>query len=170
MTETVFYNRRGEIVAPQAGAVIRPRQAVYALLVQAGHVLLIWPNFTNGIPDLPGGGIDAGENEDQALAREWVEETGAAFPAEAQEVTAARYRHVRGFHAEEDAEFWIYEQSFRLYRHNAPVTAGRWVNPEGHQAGWEPLATLTTLPLNRAHWLAVERWLPILGLAVVKNT
>jgi len=162
VTDTVFYNRRGAIVTPPPGAIIRPRRAIYALLVQSAHVLLIWPNFTNGIPDLPGGGIDAGETPDEALLREWVEETGGVFPAEAREVTAARHQHVRGFHAEEDAEFWIYDQSFRLYQHDAPVSAGRWVNPEGHQAGWEPLATLPSLSLNRAHWLAVAKWLPVL--------
>ncbi len=169
MTDTVFYNRRGEAVTPPPGAIIRPRRAIYALLVQSGHVLLIWPNFTKGIPDLPGGGIDAGETPDEALYREWLEETGGSFPADAQEVMAARYQHVRGFHAEEEAEFWIYDQSFRLYRHEAPVSAGRWVNPEGHQAGWEPLISLSKLPLNRAHWLAVAKWLPLLGWAMGEN-
>lgn len=163
MTDHVFYNRQGVVVVPEPGAIIRPRQAIYALLVQADHVLLIWPTFTNGIPDLPGGGIDPGETPDQALRREWLEETGQAFPAAA--TMLADYRHTRGFHAEENGEYWIYDQSFRLYRHTAPVTAGRWPNPEGHEASWESLAALLTLPLNRAHWLAVHSWLPQLGLA-----
>ncbi len=162
MSENIFYNRLGAVVVPEPGAVVRPRRAIYALLVQSEHVLLIWPNFTNGIPDLPGGGIDPGETPDGALRREWLEETGLAFPETA--ALRAEYRHTRGFHAEDQGEFWIYDQTFRLYCHEAPVTPWRWRNPEDDVASWEPLAALANLPLNRAHWQAVRNWLPQLGL------
>lgn len=159
MSGHVFYNRHGAIVTPPPGAVIRPRRAVYALLIRQEHALLIWPGFTNGIPDLPGGGIEPGENLDTALRREWQEETGASFPAHA--VHAATHQHIRGFHAECDGEFWIYDQTFHLYRDHTPLPAARrWPNPEGNSASWEPVAHLPALRLNRAHWHAIARWLP----------
>lgn len=161
MTDTIFYNRHGAVVVPPPNAVIRPRTAIYALLIQSGYGLLIWPERASGVPDLPGGGIDLGETEDAALRREWREETGLAFPEAA--VLRADYRHVRGFHADLDGEFWVYDQRFRLYQHDAPAIARQWRNPEGDQASWTPVAALPRLPLNRAHWEAVSRWLPLLG-------
>jgi hypothetical protein len=71
---------------------------------------------------------------------------------------------VRGFYADHRNEFWIYDQTFRLYHFPNHVKIGhRWLNPEGGTAGWVAMASLPKLPINRAHWCAIPTLLS--GLA-----
>lgn len=150
-----FYTRHGHEIIPSKGAVIRPRRGVFALAQTSQNVLLVWPEFTKGVGELPGGGIEDGETIDQALEREWNEETGLDFSC--LHGPLKEYHHVRGFFAEDMDEFWIYDQTFRLYDFVVSVTTGdKWRNPEGDLAGWEKIAKLRHERINRAHWLAIR--------------
>jgi 8-oxo-dGTP pyrophosphatase MutT (NUDIX family) len=105
------------------------------------------------VPELPGGGIEDGETLDEAIKREWAEETGIAFNVKG---PFLRFQHVRGFYADDRNEFWIYDQTFRLYHSLDHVKIGqKWLNPEGGTAGWEAIASLPQLLINRAHWCAI---------------
>ena len=54
----------------------RPRQGAYGILVNEGRIACVQVGFTKFTYDLPGGAIEAGETPEQALKREFVEETG----------------------------------------------------------------------------------------------
>tara|TARA_R110002072_G_scaffold123977_3_gene259338 strand:+ start:7043 stop:7534 length:492 start_codon:yes stop_codon:yes gene_type:complete len=59
---------------PQAGMIYRRRPGAYAIILRGdGKILVVRTRY--GI-ELPGGGIEAGEEPPQALAREMMEETG----------------------------------------------------------------------------------------------
>lgn len=64
--------------APEPGVKYRDRPAVFGIAERDGKIAVI--RITRlGVPpfhDLPGGGIEPGESEARALAREFVEETG----------------------------------------------------------------------------------------------
>jgi 8-oxo-dGTP pyrophosphatase MutT (NUDIX family) len=106
-----------------------------------------------GVPELPGGGIEEGETLDEAIKREWAEEVGIAFDVQG---PLQRFQHVRGFYADDRNEFWIYDQTFRLYHYLDRVDVGqKWLNSEGGTAGWEAIASLPELSINRAHWCAI---------------
>jgi 8-oxo-dGTP pyrophosphatase MutT (NUDIX family) len=161
MTPTIFYDRYGNVVTPTQQSIIKPRQGVFVLARAAQAVLLVWQEFTRGIPELPGGGIDPGETADQATSREWAEETGIGFDLEG---PLKEFRHTRGFFAEDKNEFWIYDQTFRLYHFTgAVVTGSKWRNPEGDLVGWEKITVLPKLPINRAHWCGIIELMPELG-------
>jgi len=160
----IFYDRNGRVVTPDAQSIVKPRRGVFALAVAAENsaAMLSAEACAPGVPELPGGGIEDGETLDQAIRREWAEEVGIAFNVEG---PLEQYQHVRGFYADDRNEFWIYDQTFRLYRFLDEVELGhKWLNSEGGTSGWEPIASLPDLRINRAHWCAIPTLLS--GLAI----
>ncbi|MFF5427009.1 MULTISPECIES: NUDIX hydrolase [unclassified Streptomyces] len=83
-----------------AGTDVRRRVSAYAVAVEDGRLLLTRlseasPVFAPGLWHLPGGGVDAGEQPEEALARELYEETGRR-PARARLAAARTYAAERG--------------------------------------------------------------------------
>jgi 8-oxo-dGTP pyrophosphatase MutT (NUDIX family) len=151
----VFYDRRGNVVTPDARSVIKPRRGVFALAIAVNDdaIMLSAEACAPDVPELPGGGIEAGESLQQALAREWAEEVGIAFEVEG---PLRQFHQVRGFYADDRDEFWIYDQTFQRFNfRNAAIVGEKWRNPEGGIAGWESVASLPQLMINRAHWCAI---------------
>jgi 8-oxo-dGTP diphosphatase len=68
---------------PEPGLDYSDRPAAYGLLESDGRLALVHVSLDGRPPffDLPGGGIDEGENEAQALIREFGEETGLVIEA-----------------------------------------------------------------------------------------
>jgi 8-oxo-dGTP pyrophosphatase MutT (NUDIX family) len=151
----LFYDRRGNVVVPATGSIVKPRRGVFALVVatQADAIMLSAEACAPDVPELPGGGIEAGETLEQAVAREWSEEVGIGFNVEGPFQT---FQHIRGFYADDRNEFWNYDQTFLLYEYLGEAKVGeKWPNSEQGIAGWEPIATLPRLLINRAHWCAI---------------
>jgi 8-oxo-dGTP pyrophosphatase MutT (NUDIX family) len=150
-----FYDRRGNAVIPTALSIVKPRRGVFALAVALADkaVMLSAESCAPQVPELPGGGIEPGESLDEAIAREWSEEVGISFNVT---IPLRRFHHVRGFYSDERDEFWIYDQTFHLYHFLGAAEVGKkWRNSEGGIAGWEAIASLPKLSINRAHWRAI---------------
>ena len=162
-TPVIFYDRRGNRVVPDAQSIVKPRRGVFALAVavQDRAIMLCTEACAPDVPELPGGGVEFGETLDQATAREWSEEVGIPFDVRG---PYQQFQHVRGFYADDRNEFWIYDQTFRLYHFLDRVKIGqKWPNSEGGTAGWEAITSLPRLLINRAHWCAIPTLLS--GLA-----
>ncbi len=159
----IFYDRRGHVVASDAQSIIKPRRGVFALAVAIDDhaIMLSAEACAPDVPELPGGGIEDGETLDEATKREWAEEVGIAFNVKG---PFQQFQQVRGFYADDRDEFWIYDQTFRLYHFPDQVKLGqKWLNQEGGTAGWEEIASLPKLLINRAHWCAIPTLLSSLA-------
>lgn len=79
--------------APESGRTHRDRPAAFGLAVHEGRIALVRVQKPGQAPwlDLPGGAIDPGETEAQALVREFGEETGLAIEAGAAFARADQY-------------------------------------------------------------------------------
>jgi 8-oxo-dGTP diphosphatase len=78
---------------PEPGVAYRERPAAYGLLERGGRLALVHVTLDDRPPfyDLPGGGIDAGEDARQALRREFGEETGLVVRAGREVARAEQY-------------------------------------------------------------------------------
>jgi 8-oxo-dGTP pyrophosphatase MutT (NUDIX family) len=154
-SQVIFYDRYGSVVTPEERSVVKPRRGVFALVLAIADdaIMLSAEACAVGVPELPGGGVEEGESLDEAIRREWSEEVGIPFSVEG---PFRQFQHVRGFYADDRREFWIYDQTFRLYHYLDRVEVGpKWLNSEGGTTGWEAVASLPTLSINRAHWCAI---------------
>jgi 8-oxo-dGTP diphosphatase len=79
---------------PLAGKDHRDRPAAFGVLEKVGQIAFVRITLGDGTPpfiDLPGGALDAGETEQDAVIREFSEETGLAVEAGAAIGKAAQF-------------------------------------------------------------------------------
>ncbi len=78
---------------PEPGVKYRDRPAVFAVAERRGQLALICVARDGKPPyyDLPGGGIEPGESDARALAREFIEETGLIISAGEELARADQY-------------------------------------------------------------------------------
>ncbi len=78
---------------PEPGVVYRDRPAAFGVAIRERRLAAVRVTKPGHAPwfDLPGGALDPGESEDQALAREFGEETGLIVRAGAPLIRADQY-------------------------------------------------------------------------------
>ena len=133
------------------GEVYAERHAVFGLLVQDGRIATV--RVTRDVPyhDLPGGAVEAGESEAEALVREFREETGLTVRPLERLLEAAQYfRKSDGAPVNNFGGLWTVEAVG--YDPDAKVE-------DDHELVWlEPHVALEALR-HDAHAWAVTRWL-----------
>lgn len=130
--------RVGEAV--RQGQVYRRRAGVYAALLRGGEVLLTHQAEPDDEFQLPGGGIDPGEQPLAALHREVWEETGWTIAG------ARRLGAFRRFTYMPDYGTWA-EKVCTVYLARPVRQLGPPAEP-GHSAVWAPLAVAARIVGN----------------------
>lgn len=130
--------RIGEPVKP--GIRYRQRPGIYAVLVRNGAILLTHQMEPDPEYQLPGGGIDAGEDPIPALHREVREETGWRIGSARRMGVFRRFTYMPEYDlwAEKICHVYIARPSIRL----GPPTE------TGHTAIWTDPATASDLVAN----------------------
>ena len=120
--------RYGEAV--QQGQKYRRRPGVYAVLLRGDDILLTHQDEPDDEFQLPGGGIDRGENPIAALHREVMEETGWHIAAARRLGVYRRFCYMPdyGYWAEKVCTIYLAQPTLRI---SAPTEAG-------HSAHWMP--------------------------------
>ncbi len=133
----------------------RRRPGAYAILWRDGRVLLT--HQARPVPEfqLPGGGIDPGEDAIPALRREVFEETGWSIGAPRRLCSYRRFCFMPDYdmHAEKRCQIWVARPILRLSDPTEPGHAAHWMAPD------RALAALSD-PGSRAAlsaWMAARR-------------
>lgn len=130
----------------------RLRPAVFGLAFRDGRIACVRVDRGEGSYfDLPGGAIDGEESEQQALIREFVEETGLTVaPVTRLGEAAQRFRKTDGSPVNNAGGFWTVE--VRAHDPSAKCE-------DDHELVWlDPPFALSTLR-HEAHAWAVALWL-----------
>lgn len=122
--------RIGEPV--KSGISYTPRPGIYAVLVRGGSVLLT--HQMEPVPEyqLPGGGIDPGEDPIPALHREVLEETGWRIGRPNRLGVFRRFTYMPEY------DLWA-EKLCQVYHGRPTLCLGDPIEP-GHAAVWAPVA------------------------------
>lgn len=132
----IYFDRWGKQYIKSTETPIHHRKGVWFILIHNDKILFIHPTHAPLVPDLPGGGIEDGENLYKAACRELYEETELNVSSLKIE---NEYKQNVQFFAEHDQEYWNYEQSFLLvsqkledlyFEKRKPVSEGfcEWIN------------------------------------------
>ena len=134
----------------ETGLTYLERHAVFGILMQEGRIATV--RVTRDIPyhDLPGGAVEAGETEAQALVREFAEETGLSVRPIRRLVEVAQYfRKSDGAPVNNTGGIWVVEA--------VGFDAATKVEDD-HQLVWlGPQAALTSLRHDAHGWAVLAR-------------
>ena len=137
---------------PEPGHTYKDRPTAFGLVFRDGRLACVRVDRGEGSYfDLPGGAIDGDETEEEALVREFVEETGLTVRGVTRLGEAAqRYRKSDGEPVRNLAGFWTAE----LLAEDPSAKI-----EDDHTLEWlEPLRAIASLR-HEAHAWAVLRWL-----------
>jgi 8-oxo-dGTP diphosphatase len=138
---------------PTPGLAYRDRPAAYGLLERDGRLALVRVTLSGQAPfyDLPGGGIDPGESEAQALAREFGEETGLVVGA-GRLITRAEQYMVSAHGELFLSQGGFFEAALKAERPDLKIE-------QDHELLWMPARDALLSLRHDAHAWAVTAWL-----------
>ena len=114
MKYKTYYDRWGKAHISNPQSTFRKRAGAFVILHTKNAILFNFADYAPDVPDLPGGGIDAGETAFQAAIRELSEEAELIAPPD---LTIDRtFQQNVHFYAEHEGECWDYDQTFFLVR------------------------------------------------------
>lgn len=118
--------------APLSGQHYRRRPGAYAILHRDGRLLMTHQAQPEPEFQLPGGGIDPGENPITALHREVFEETGYRIATPRYLGVYRRYAYLPdyGYFAEKMCHVWLARPIRRLGPPSEPHHTACWMTPE----------------------------------------
>lgn len=122
--------RYGDI--PQRGQRYVSRPGVYAILPRDGMILATWQGGIHNEVQLPGGGVDPGENHVPALHREVFEETGWHIGHPRRLGAFRRFAYMPEYDkwAEKICHVYVARPTLRLGPPTEPEHDALWITPE----------------------------------------
>jgi len=154
----IYYSRHGEEVTPGPDSVKTTRRGIFAVLVEGEHMLLTWQHNAIDTPQLPGGGIESGEDKFTALSREIYEEAGLQIAPDVFKGGNV-YEQEIGYFADDQQEFWTYHQTFVLVHNAGLFFTGEKKSPEDGAALWVPIDTLDRHRIQAMHKRGIDFFL-----------
>ncbi|MBI1327622.1 MAG: NUDIX domain-containing protein [Alphaproteobacteria bacterium] len=158
-----YFDRNGKLYTLSETSKRRPRSGAFGIARAHNKYLLLWSEEAPDTPEVPGGGIDEGEDVYEALVREFYEETGVQLPRKLIPATPFLDR-VTPYYALCDHEFWDYHQRyFFINDAEAIYFEGARTTPENGKAAWLALDEIAKETMHAAHKQALDILLQKIG-------
>lgn len=154
----IYLDRWGRSHHPASNSVFKKQVGAFLILHHDNKILFNHPEYAPDVPDLPGGRIDEDENIPQAVCRELKEEAELDFSPK-DLVIDRQFSHNVHFSADDQSEYWDYQQTFLLVTQNieALYFEGKKKVYEGHSE-WIALKDLSNHSVHYMHCLALQHF------------
>ncbi len=110
----IYTNYKGQKQTPDENDIVINRSGIWAAVFDSHDRLLVSrPEYDHSVIELPGGGIEEGEDKQHSLLREIEEEAGVSF--DELDPIQTFTQHVK-FLAWDKNEFWNYDQEYWIVK------------------------------------------------------
>lgn len=151
-----YKDRLGNVVQPSENSVFKNRYGAFIICFVGDHMLLSRAPDSNGDWELPGGGIEDGENPKVAVLRELYEETGIYIEdAPIKKI----YNHQLYHYAQNTGYFLNYEQDYYILddpSYSDHIFEGIKKSPDNCDAKWILRRDLDKTPIRYDHSIALK--------------
>jgi 8-oxo-dGTP pyrophosphatase MutT (NUDIX family) len=141
----MYIDRLGAKHTPSKGDVVKDRKGSFAIIFDNKNRILVTAGpHAPEVPELPGGGIDDGEDAEKAVIREIYEETAQTV----QDYTIKKqWNFDVGFYADDVNEYWNYQKFyFEIELKNAKhFFDGKIKTPEGGLSWWQDIKDVKSM-------------------------
>lgn len=153
----IYTNYKGEQRSPSNNDIIIDRSGIWVAIIDPqNRILISHPEYDLNIMELPGGGIEAGEDKETSLLREIEEEAGVKF----QTLTPSKRltQHAK-FLAWDKNEYWNYDQEYWVVKSNNNNHHFEGTRPtqEGAIGEWINLSSINTDNFHFTHFEALRK-------------
>ena len=151
----MYVDRLGVMHTPSENDVIKDRQGAFAVIIIDNKILVTAGPHAPEVPELPGGGIDEGEDPEQAVIREIYEETAQDLQ---NYKIKKQWDFEIGFYADDVNEYWDYKkQYFEIELKDAKhFFGGKVKTPEGGLAWWQDIKDIEGMNFRAADKLFLK--------------
>jgi ADP-ribose pyrophosphatase YjhB (NUDIX family) len=152
-----YYDRHGAAHYPDVeNDAMRPRMGAWIALREGSHILMVIADNAHDVPELPGGGVEAGEGLWQGALREFQEEADITLMPNNCEIVA-EYKQTVYFYADDVDEYWNYDQTYFLIQQTGARLYHGSVDsvPEGRRL-WLSAEELDFSAMHYFHAMAIK--------------
>jgi len=133
------------------------RTGAYGLVVENDCLLMIKPIWAD-LWELPGGGVDQGEDLEAGLIREFHEEVGfSVAPDSLSAITNIKCN----FYADDLDEYWYADMTFFSASLNGDLHMSEQLKSETAKIAWLPVDSLASMDMHYIHRGVIMKYLDI---------
>ena len=149
-----YIDRHGKPHTPKPNDLVKDRSGVFAIIIHDKKLLVTAGHHAPNVPELPGGGIDPGEDTITALLREIYEETG-------QTVTnysiTCEYHQKVNYYADDLNEYWNYDRTyFQIDWTPSTIWDSKIDTPDGGKSWWMNLDDVSSVPFRASDKIVLQ--------------
>ena len=153
----IYTDYKGQQSSPNKDSIVIERSGIWAIITDSkNRILISHPEYDLNSMELPGGGIETGEDCETSLIREIIEEAGVEFKSLSPEKMFNQ--HVKYGCWDKD-EFWNYDQEYWVIKlkDDTQYFSGKRKTEEGAYGEWVNLSSIQQENFHFTHCEAMKK-------------